>query len=82
MLQARKGMPITPSTKMKQLQWDKLPQQQVARTIWNGEDDAAENAMLQRMMLDGLWVSMEEDFKAKQAVINIMSWDFFPFHCE
>jgi len=71
-MQARKGMPITPSTKMKQLQWDKLPQQQVSKTIWNDDDTLSENDMLQRMQLDGVWVAMEEDFKAKQMVINMM----------
>lgn len=72
LLSARKGMPITPSIKMKQLQWDKLPHQQVAKTLWNVEQPDRENEMLQKLQMDGVWMEMEEDFKAKQLVINLM----------
>ena len=65
-------MPITPSTKMKQLQWDKLPQTQVGSTVWNAETAEKENEMLKKLQLDGVWMQMEEDFKAKQLVINLM----------
>jgi cytokinesis protein len=72
LLSARKDLPIAPSTKMKQLQWDKLPQQQVSKTLWNNEEPGKETEMLQKLQKDGVWVEMEEDFKAKQLVINIM----------
>lgn len=65
-------MPITPSTKMKQLQWDKLPQQQVVKTLWNDDKPQQEKEMLQKLQMDGVWMEMEEDFKAKQLVINLM----------
>jgi len=57
---------------MKQLQWDKLPHQQVAKTLWNNEQPAKEKEMLQKLQMDGVWREMEEDFKAKQLVINLM----------
>lgn len=57
---------------MKQLQWDKLPQQQVGKTLWNEEEAAREMEMLRKLQMDGVWMEMEEDFKAKQLVINIM----------
>jgi len=74
-LSARKDMPITPSIKMKQLQWDKLPQQQVFKTLWKEEKPDKEKEMLQKLQMDGVWMEMEEDFKAKQLVINLMGTD-------
>ena len=65
-------MPITPGTKMKQLQWDKLPQQQVSKTLWNDDESQKEQEMLQKLQIDGVWMEMEEDFKAKQLVIKLM----------
>lgn len=58
---------------MKQLQWDKLPQQQVSKTLWKDEKPDREKAMLQKLQMDGVWMEMEEDFKAKQLVINLMA---------
>lgn len=57
---------------MKQLQWDKLPQQQVSKTIFNDEEPEKEHQWLKKLQLDGVWTEMEEDFKAKQLVINLM----------
>jgi len=71
MLSARKDFPITPSTKMKQLQWEKLPQQQVSNTLWNDEKPQREQEMLNKLQSDGVWTKMEEDFKVKQLVINM-----------
>ncbi|EGN96042.1 hypothetical protein SERLA73DRAFT_162010 [Serpula lacrymans var. lacrymans S7.3] len=73
LLSARKDLPVTPSTKMKQLQWDKLPQQQVAKTLWNQDETQKESEILQKLSSDGIWMEMEEDFKAKQLVINLMA---------
>lgn len=73
LLSARKDLPITPSTKMKQLQWDKLPHQQVSKTLWNDEEPEKEHEMLKKLQIDGVWMEMEEDFKAKQLVINLMA---------
>jgi Flp pilus assembly protein CpaB len=75
LLSARKDLPITPSIKMKQLQWDKLPQQQVSKTLWKDEKPDKEKEMLQKLQMDGVWMEMEEDFKAKQLVINLMGTD-------
>lgn len=74
LLSARKDIHIVPSTKMKQLQWDKLPQQQVAKTLWSdvNEETTKEAEMLQKLSSDGIWMEMEEDFKAKQLVINLL----------
>jgi cytokinesis protein len=72
-MSARKGLPITPNIKMKQLQWDKLPQQQVGKTLWSKEEPAKEHEMLTKLQIDGVWLQMEEDFKAKQLVINLMA---------
>jgi cytokinesis protein len=75
LLSARKDMPITPSIKMKQLQWDKLPHQQVSKTLWRDEKPDKEKQMLKKLQIDGVWMEMEEDFKAKQLVINLMGID-------
>jgi cytokinesis protein len=75
LLSARKDLSIAPSTKMKQLQWDKLAQQQAAKTVFSEEETAKEEEWLKKLQLDGVWVEMEEDFKAKQLVINIMGKD-------
>lgn len=80
LLSARKDLPYGASTKMKQLQWDKLPQQQVSKTLWNEEEPQKEQAMMKILQLDGVWSEMEEDFKAKQLVMNLMGL-FFPFPC-
>lgn len=61
---------------MKQLQWDKLPQQQVSKTLWNEDEPQKEQEMLQKLQMDGVWMEMEEDFKAKQLVINLMGQFF------
>jgi len=74
-LSPRKDLPITPSTKMKQLQWDKIPQQQAQKTVFN-DDPTQEEEWLRKLQLDGVWVEMEEDFKAKQLVVNLMGWLF------
>ena len=75
LLSARKDLSITPSTKMKQLQWDKIPQQQAQKTVFN-DDATQEEEWLKKLQLDGVWVEMEEDFKAKQLVVNLMGWPF------
>lgn len=79
LLSARKDIHIVPSTKMKQLQWDKLPQQQVAKTLWSdvNEETTKEAEMLQKLSSDGIWMEMEEDFKAKQLVINLLGMTIF-----
>lgn len=69
---ARKEMALTPSTKMKQLQWDKLPQTQVSKTLWKEDQPQKEKEILQKLSKDGVWMEMEEDFKAKQLVINLL----------
>lgn len=74
---ARKDLSITPSTKMKQLQWDKLPPQQAQKTVFN-DDQTQEEEWLKKLQLDGVWVEMEEDFKAKQLVVNLMGLFFSP----
>lgn len=57
---------------MKQLQWDKLPHQQVSKTVFKDDEPEKEQEMLQKLQLDGVWMEMEEDFRAKQLVINLM----------
>lgn len=69
----RKEMSLTPNIKMKQLQWDKLPHQQVSRTLWKDDEPQKERLMLEKLKIDGVWNEMEEDFKAKQLVINLMA---------
>ena len=56
---------------MKQLQWDKLPLQQASKTVFKEDEPEKEQKLLRRLQLDGVWMEMEEDFKAKQP--------FFPF---
>jgi cytokinesis protein len=74
-LSARKDLSITPSTKMKQLQWDKIPLQQAQKTVFS-DDPTQEEEWLRKLQLDGVWVEMEEDFKAKQLVVNLMGSAF------
>jgi cytokinesis protein len=77
MMAARKAMPLTPSQKMKQLQWDKLPQQQVTKTVFNDEQTELENEWMKKFQMDGVWTEIEEDFRAKQLVINLMGMSFW-----
>ena len=72
LLMARKDIMITPNTKMKQLQWDKLPQTQVGKTLWNAEEPDKEKEWIKKLQEQRIWEEMEEDFKAKQLVINLM----------
>lgn len=72
-LAGRKDVPLTANTKMKQLQWDKLPQQIVGKTLWKDEEVSKEQEWVQKLLNDGVWKEMEEDFKAKQLVINLMA---------
>ena len=60
---------------MKQLQWDKIPLQQAQKTVFS-DDPTQEEEWLRKLQLDGVWVEMEEDFKAKQLVVNLMGWLF------
>lgn len=64
---------------MKQLQWDKLPQQQVAKTVFNDELTEKEREWIKQFQLDGVWTEMEEDFKAKQLVVDLMG-ELYVFH--
>ena len=65
-------MLITPNTKMKQLQWDKLPQQHISKTVFNDDDESKEHEWVKKLQSDGVWSEIEEDFKAKQLVINLL----------
>ena len=55
---------------MKQLQWDKIPLQQAEKTVF--KEPTKEEEWVKKLQLDGVWMEMEEDFKAKQLVINLM----------
>ena len=67
-LASRKDV-LTTTTKMKQLQWDKVPQQSVGKTVWKEDEVNKEQEWVQKLLADGVWKEMEEDFKAKQLVI-------------
>lgn len=71
-LNSRKDVPIAANTRMKQLQWDKLNHQAVGKTLWKEDEATKEQEWVQKLMADGVWREMEEDFKAKQLVINLM----------
>jgi cytokinesis protein len=72
LLSARKDMPFTPNSKMKQLQWDELPHQQVGKTLWKDQEPEKDKGILANLQSDGVWMEMEQDFKAKQLMINLM----------
>ena len=69
---ARKDISITPNTKMKQLQWDKLPQTQVGKTLWNDEEPEKEKGWIKKLCEQRIWEEMEKGFKAQQLVVNLM----------
>ena len=46
--------------------------QVAAKTIFKDEETEKENEWIKKLQLDGVWMEMEEDFKAKQLVINLM----------
>lgn len=71
LLSARKDLSMTTGTKLKQLQWDKIPLQQAQKSVFK-DDPTQEEEWLKKLQLDGVWVEMEEDFKAKQLVVNLM----------
>ena len=62
---------------MKQLQWDKLPQQQVTRTLWNDEEPGREQEWVKKFQDQQIWQEMEEGFRAKQLVINLMGKEIY-----
>lgn len=64
---------MTPGTKMKQLQWDKVPQTAVAKTLWQADTPDKEKEWLNKLKDEGILRQMEEDFHAKQTVINLMA---------
>jgi cytokinesis protein len=64
----RKDVPVSTRTRMKQLQWDKLPQQLAAKTLWGSESPSKEQEWVNRLQLDGVWQEMEDGFKAKELV--------------
>ena len=57
---------------MKQLQWDKLPQTQVGKTLWGSEEPNKEREWIKKLREQHIWEEMEEDFRANQLVINLM----------
>ena len=71
-------MPFTPNAKMKQLQWDKLPHQQVSNTLWQEEEPSKEKEMIAKLSKVGILTEVETDFKAKQLVINLLGVLLFP----
>jgi cytokinesis protein len=71
-LASRKDVALTANTKMKQLQWDKVPQQSVGKTVWKDDEASKEQEWVQKLMNDGVWREMEEDFRAKQLVLTLM----------
>ncbi|CAE6358045.1 unnamed protein product [Rhizoctonia solani] len=69
----RKDVDFMANTRMKQLQWDKIQHQQVGKTLWNEESSDKEREWARKLFGDGVWQEMEEDFKAKQLVMNLMA---------
>ncbi len=65
---------------MKQLQWDKLAQQQVGKTVWGVEENDREREWIKKLKEQRIWEEMEEDFKAKQLVIILMGTLMFHAH--
>jgi hypothetical protein len=60
------------------LQWDKLPQQQAAKTVWASEEVQAKEAeWVSKLQSDGVWQEMEEGFKAKQLVATLVGKSAF-----
>lgn len=41
--------------------------------MWKDDEPEKEQEMLEKLRMDGVWNEMEEDFKAKQLVINLMA---------
>jgi cytokinesis protein len=44
----------------------------LGKTLWNDESPERERQMVDKLQSDGVWKEMEEDFKAKQLVINFI----------
>lgn len=44
----------------------------MSNTLWNEDEPSKEEAMLKILQSDGVWMDMEENFKAKAMVINMM----------
>ena len=44
--------------------------QQAEKTVF--KEPSREDEWVKKLQLDGVWTEMEEDFKAKQLVINLM----------
>lgn len=61
---------MTASRQLKQLQWDKINQTQLSKTVW-GKSTLDENEVARLLQTDGVFDEMEEDFKAKKLVLNL-----------
>ncbi|TIB07010.1 hypothetical protein E3P89_04075 [Wallemia ichthyophaga] len=70
---ARKELPDAASQKMKQLQWDKINQNHLGKTVWGLTNEAPETEWFNQLKRDGVWIELEEDFKSKQIVLNLMN---------
>ncbi|EIM20637.1 hypothetical protein WALSEDRAFT_60895 [Wallemia mellicola CBS 633.66] len=71
--QKRKELPDGASQKMKQLQWDKINQLHLDKTVWGLTNEAPETEWFNQLKRDGVWIELEEDFKSKQMVLNLMN---------
>lgn len=69
----RKDIEIAPSARMKQLQWDKIQHQQVGKTLWNEESTDKEREWVRKLLGDGVWKEMEDNFKAKQLMASLVA---------
>lgn len=63
-LRKRKPVAEMASQKLKQLMWDKLPEQQTTDTIW-GKSKLDENDLMALLRARGTFSEMEQDFKTK-----------------
>ena len=68
----RKGVLDMASTRMKQLQWDKISAEHATHTVW-GTTEQEEMALREVILSQGIFSEMEEEFRAKEVSRKVVA---------
>lgn len=67
----RKEVAFTASKKMKTLQWEKVQQGKLDKTLWaRAEEEQAQEEVAEKLKMVDVWSEMEDEFKAREAAMD------------
>lgn len=67
----RKEVAFTASKKMKTLQWEKVQQGKLDKTLWaRAEEEQAQEEVAEKLKMVDVWSEMEDEFKAREAALD------------